>query len=99
LITAGGTVQYPLAINFNKYYIPFELYWKADYLEKANRLSFEVTRTLSRRITVMATRIYLRLGYVGFVVDEVTLGWIFLRLLRFLLPILIPPTIADPTYS
>jgi hypothetical protein len=33
-----------------------------------------------------------RSGYVGFVVDKVALGQFFPQVLRFLMPILIPPT-------
>jgi hypothetical protein len=33
-----------------------------------------------------------RSGHVGFVVDKVALGQVFFRVLRFPLPILIPPT-------
>jgi hypothetical protein len=52
-----------------------------------------IAQAVSRRLPTAAAWVRAQIRYEGFVVDKMTLGVGFLRVLRFPLPILIPPTV------
>jgi hypothetical protein len=52
-----------------------------------------------RWLPTVVARVRAQVSYVGFVVDKVTLEQVFFKVLRFPLPIFIPPTVPQSPSS
>jgi hypothetical protein len=54
-----------------------------------------VVQSISRWLPTAAARVRVRAKHVGFVVDKAALGQLFPQVLRFPLPIIIPPIVPS----